>query len=211
MNESATVTLPGRQLTASLRRIGRAAARVHGAGFFDFHAKGLTISWSGAEEHVEGAGLGSIRVRVKGATMKGIAKLRFDGPVTIAVRDERLYVDSTSVSCVPVSSEVEPLLPAFATPRDLALASYRHTRADLLAAGHEAELDALDARVSRSLDRAAAEFNWLGIERRDLSRWLEQHLDEAANGIRESPQPEPARLIVVGQDRQIQLLPDEAE
>lgn len=215
MIESSTVTVEAVALQKCLRRMGRVAGRVCGAGIWELAADELSLEWSGTVEVLTasaGGGTGA-RVRVEGVHMRGLAKIKFGrGEVTIRVEGDRLFLGTLSLPCARVTAIAESVLPAFATQRDLVLAVHRHNRADLLAAGHASELERVEERIEKSVERAARALSWLGIEDYEVRRWVDAHMRSIAEGgaghFPPRPKPIGPRIVVVDDNDQVQLLPD---
>ena len=205
-----SLMVDSKELRACLRRMGRGVGKVCGAGLWEFSGTVLTIEWSGCVETLAGIGHGSDRVAVDGAHMRGLSRVPLSpGNAALRLEDGRLYLGTMSVPCAPVTVAVSCVIPAFADQRELLLASHRHTRAELEAAGHASELERARDRLHASVGRAAKALAWLGIDGYDLDDWVDRQLRNTALGGRdETPRPPVApkpRLVVVDRTDQIAL------
>ena len=207
MSENASITLEATALRASLRRLRRAQGAIAGGGLWAVESDGLSIAWGGAAEVIPVCGDGAWRVRVAGDHMKGLSRAKLPaGLLPVRVVADRLYVGTLSVPCAPITEAAKPVVPAFATERDLLLASYRHSPAELEATGHTGELARARARLARSVRRAANALAWLGLSEERVGAWVGRELAGAAPN-RDVPSTPPAgvRLVVVDASDQIAL------
>ena len=211
--ESSNINVDAKQLRTVLRRMGKAAGRISGAGMWTLGATGLTIEWAGAADTLTGVGAGHARIAVAGDHMKGLARLPLaDDEVTIRVDGDRLYIDTMSIPCAAVTEAARTLVPAFADDRQLLLAAHRHTGAELEAAGHAAELKRARGRLGSSVARAAKALAWLGIDEYDVDVWITERLRMAASGGRDEPPASATpRLVIVEGNNQIALFNERSE
>lgn len=213
------VIVDAKEIAQAIRSVGRMARKnLAGEGLWSFDGPNLTIDWAGshmefdAEPVLDGAAEDVLPdvVALAEGTMRGLGKaLRRSESVRLKVQRGRLYFDGFSVVCAVRTTKKTGLSAINASPLDIFLLRYRHSKAELEAGGLSEQVASVEDRARETAVRAAKPLEWLGVDARLLGQWLSAHLEARADG-RESFDLSASRVVdrlrVVEPDGQLRLL-----
>lgn len=195
----ARVEVPGRTLTAALQRMKKLGRKTPGVACWTLGPRGLTVSWMGMTEVIEGAVVGEAMMVIPGDLMRGVAGIS-DWPEVVAVvaREGSLAIGRMTFGAERRAEPVPRLLPLNSTPRDLVQLHVRETEARIEQAGLTSDVAQAMAKLDESCERAQASLGWLGVSAEDVRAWI---LGRMARRV-EVPEP---TVLVVETSGQIRL------
>jgi hypothetical protein len=185
-------------LRSSLKRMAKLATNVPGPAAWSIGADGLTLSWAGMSDTVDGVGRGTAVALLHGDVMRRIARLvSGGGTLRVAIVGEALKIGPTSLTCERRDTTPPQLLPLNARRVDVLRLHVTQTRETVEDAGIREAVDEALQSLQRSSTSAAKALAWLDVGAEDVEAWILGRL--AGTG---GPSP---RIVVVDRSGQAAL------
>lgn len=186
------IIVEAKEIAKAIRTVARMARKdLAGEGLWSFSGPTLAVDWAGShmEFDVAPAADGSAEdalpavVALNEGTMRGLGKaLRRTESARVRVEAGRLYFDGFSVPCVVRTTKKPGLAALNASPLDILLLRFKHSKDDIEAGGLTEQLAKVENRAQETALSAAKSLEWLGVDATLLGQWLNAHLAARAAG-----------------------------
>jgi hypothetical protein len=166
-------------LRDSLQRMATLATYVPGPAAWSIGAGGLTLSWAGMSDTVDGAGRGTAVALLHGDLMRRVARLvSGGGTIRVAIAGEALQIGPTSLTCERRDTTPPQLLPLNPRLVDVLRLYVTQTPEALEDAGVREAVDEARQSLHRSCAAAAKALAGLDVGAADVQAWILGRLAE---------------------------------
>ena len=186
-------TVDGKSLTRALRRMKRIRGRKMGGGFWRF-GDHMSIEWSGMQEAVEGEVYYPLPYGIMvsvGFMRHAVVRLKYSGPTDICWEQGKLWIGNDRVAAVEPTSDRVFSLPVDAREGALLRGILGWSKEAAVQSGYGVELEQIEARLERSMKKAAKALAWTGMGEGRLSDMVIEALRADGKRYKEAVQSDP--------------------
>jgi len=183
-------TVDGKSLTRALRKMKRIRGRKMGCGFWRFGDQ-AAIEWSGMHEAVEGEVYYQLPYGIMvpvGFMRHAVVRLKYSGPTDICWEQGKLWIGNDRVGAVEATGDRVFSLPVDAREDALLRGVLGWSKEAAVQSGYAEELKQIEARLGRSMIKAAHALAWTGMKEETLSQMVVDSLTTDAQGYKEACQ-----------------------
>ena len=176
----------GKSLTRALRNMKKIRGRKMGSAFWRFSDQ-MIIEWSGMHEPVEGEVFyplpDGIMVPVR-FMRHTVVRLKYSGPTDICWEGGKFWIGFDSIDAQEATGARPFSLPVDAREDALLRGVLGWSKEAAVQSGYADEIEQLEARLERSMTKAAKALAWTGMKRDRLARLVMDALTADAKEYR---------------------------